>query len=55
LSPVLPPLAIGRLPYMQLNYNTLHTSQWAAYFAAGKLNKILSNPVATKEHNNKEV
>ena len=40
---------------MQLNYSTPHTSQRAAYFAAGELNKILSNPVAAKEYDNKEV
>jgi len=36
-------------------YSILHALQQAAYFAAGKLNKILSNLVAAKEHNNKEV
>ena len=56
LSPVPPPSAIGRLPpLMQLNYSTPHILQQAAYFAISKLNEILSNPVAAKEHNNKEV
>jgi hypothetical protein len=37
---------------MQLNYNTPHASQRAAYFAVGELNKILSDPAAAKEYDN---
>jgi hypothetical protein len=55
LLPVPPPLAIGRLPHMQLNYSTPHISQRAAYFTTGELNKVLSDPVAAKEHGNEEV
>jgi len=40
---------------MQLNYSTLHILQRTAYFAIGELNKILSDLVAAKEYNNKEV
>ena len=50
----LPPVYSSQLN-MQLNYSTPHISQRAAYFTTGELNKILSNPVATKEHDNKEV
>jgi len=40
---------------MQLNYNTPHILQQAVNFATDKLNKILSDLVAAKEYNNKEV
>jgi len=50
----LPPVYSSQLN-IQLNYSTPHALQRAAYFTAGKLNKILSDPVAAKEHDNKEV
>jgi len=56
----LPPAYSSQLD-IQLNYplppmySTPHTSRQAAYFAAGKLDEILTNPVAAKEHDNKEI
>ena len=50
----LPPAYSSQLD-MQLDYSTPHISQWAAYFTAGELNKILSDPVAAEEHDNEEV
>jgi len=51
LSPVLPSSSITRPPI----YGTPRTSQQAGFFATGKLNEILNNPVAAKKHDNKEV
>ena len=36
-------------------YSTPYASQQAAYFTTGELNKILTNLVAAKEYNNKEI
>ena len=56
----LPPAYSSQLN-MQLDYplppmhSTPHTSQQAAYFAADKLNEILTNPVAAEEYDDKKV
>ena len=56
----IPPAYSSQLD-MQLDYplppmhSTPHTSQQAACFAAGELNKILTNPVAAEEHDDEEV
>jgi len=51
----LPPVYSSQLNPLLLIYSTPYILQQAAYFAAGELNKILTNPVAAEEHNNKEV
>ena len=51
----LPPAYNSQLNPLPPMHSIPHALQQAAYFAAGKLNKILTNPVAAKEHNNEEV